>query len=328
MANTHNQVVSIATDGIGGYDIRTYGKGNESFTICTPTKMKESELMPCFVSHTDTVSTKKPRRFELKEGILTNPDGVLGADDRAGCYILSKMMENSVRGIYIFTNGEEIGGLGASACVKSQQFQDLVPHITAFIELDRQDDLDIACYGYDNEDLIGLFEQRGYKEAYGSYTDVVDFAEDTNIACINLSVGYRGQHTKKEDLVLADLDNTLDMMLTDLPVELYTEVYEATMTSWRNSANNYDYGFSLNKSDEVCCEMCSDHEKLYYVGQLMVCAYCADSLADDYDYDESEYWEDADDRPSSFQTYVDDDIKAHEEDAIMRAIFKHDEKVV
>lgn len=287
MAKSHNQVVSLATNGIGGYDITTYGKGEDSFTICTPTKLKDDELMPCFVSHTDTVSAKKPTRFELIEGILSNPDGVLGADDRAGVYILSKMMEKGIRGVYIFTNGEEIGGLGASACVRHQSFQDLVPNISAFIELDRQDDRDIALYGYDNDDLCELFENRGYKQAWGSYTDVVDFSSDTNIACINLSVGYVGQHSKKEYLVLTDLDFTLDTMLDNLPQELYENVYEAQPSTGRSQSGYYDYGFK-EQIVEVCCEMCSDHAPLYLTEDMMLCGYCSGVGYDtSFDYDET-----------------------------------------
>lgn len=300
MAKSHNQVVSLATNGIGGYDIMTYGKGESSFTICTPTKLKEDELMPCFVSHTDTVSAKKPTRFKLFEGVVSNPDGVLGADDRAGVYCLSRMMEKNIRGIYIFTNGEEIGGLGASACTRHQKFQDLVPNITCFIELDRQDDRDIALYGYDNEDLVELFEQRGYHEAYGSYTDVVDFAEDTGLACLNLSVGYRDQHTKREDLVLADLDHTIDMMLTDLPPELYNEKYVATETFGygKKFANNY-YSWETDIV-EVCCEVCNDHAKLYMVEDMMLCGYCAE-VGQDTPF--------KNDDNSTFNKYIDDDTE-------------------
>lgn len=300
MATTHNKVTSIATNGVGGFNIRTYGKGMESFTICIPTKFKEAEMLPCFVSHTDTVSAKKPKRFELKDGILTNPDGVLGADDRAGVYILSEMMNKGIRGIYIFTNGEEIGGLGARACTKHQVFQDHLPNITAFIELDRQDDRDIALYGYDNMDLCKLFEDRGYKQAYGSYTDVVDFSEESGIACLNLSVGYTGQHTKHEDLVLADLDFTLDIMLHDLPQELYETKYVAEEDLSRPSA--YGVGRSGWDSfpEKIECEICMSHDKLWYVDDMMLCEYCAgieeeiptdNNKYDQYNFDADSWYE-------------------------------------
>ena len=274
MAKTHNQVVSLATNGVGGFNITTYGKGEDSFTICIPTKMKDDELLPCFVSHTDTVSAKKPVRFELHEGILSNPDGVLGADDRAGVFMLSQMMDKGIKGIYIFTNGEEIGGLGASACARHQKFQDIIPNITCFIELDRQDDRDIALYGFDNDEMCKLFEDLGYKQAYGSYTDVVDLSTETGLACLNLSVGYRNQHTKREDLVLADLDFTLDIMLNSLPSALYEKKYEAeeTMGSYRGFGGNYDM---TTTTFAVKCEICDTHDKLWWVEDMMLCTYCA-----------------------------------------------------
>ena len=72
--------------------------------------------------------------------------------------------------------------------------------ITAFIGLDRRGLDNVAVYGYDNQDLINLFENEGYIEVDGSITDVAVLSEQSsrNLACVNLSVGYYNEHTKRE----------------------------------------------------------------------------------------------------------------------------------
>lgn len=275
MAKSHNNVVAVATDKIKGYSIYTYGRLENSFTICLPKKLKKGELMPCFISHTDTVSQNKPTRFELVNGVLSNPDGVLGADDRAGVYILSEMMKQQIRGIYIFTAGEEIGGWGAKACIRHDHFQEILPNISCFIELDRQDNKDIALYGYDNTNLCAIFEKFGYKQSWGSYTDAVEFSEDTGLACINISVGYKNQHTAKECLVLKDMEATLNIMINHLPKELYTTKYEADITL---ELSNYSYCEYYEEttitSNPVVCDICREHEKLYFFEDMFLCEYC------------------------------------------------------
>ena len=72
--------------------------------------------------------------------------------------------------------------------------------ITAFIGLDRRGLDNVAVYGYDNSDLINLFENEGYIVVDGSITDVSILSEQSsrNLACVNLSVGYYNEHTKRE----------------------------------------------------------------------------------------------------------------------------------
>ena len=279
MFNKHNQVIEKVLHSIQDKYYRVHRF--DEFTIITPRDMGDDELLWCGVAHTDTVSAKKPTRFEFNDGILSNPDGVLGADDRAGCWLISKLIEKSTRAIFILTDLEEVGGIGAEACAKIDAFAEIADNITALIEFDRRGGNDCAMYGYDNEELLQLFKNRGYVEEWGSYTDVVSLAEASGIACINLSVGYDNEHTKHETLNVLQLGYTTDMMMNNLPPELYTKVYKADMVS-------RDYGSYSWREDmvEVCCEMCNDHSKLYIVEDMMLCGYCAG-----FGY-ESEYSED------------------------------------
>ena len=68
-----------------------------------------------FVAHVDTVhkgtgsnSVKKGKTKWMADG------SQLGADDGAGCAMLMHLLEHEVPGYYIFTQGEECGGIGAT----------------------------------------------------------------------------------------------------------------------------------------------------------------------------------------------------------------------
>jgi di/tripeptidase len=283
---THTEVIDKVYTGIQGKNFTVHE--DKKHTIIVPEDIKwgdELDIMPCIVAHTDTVSKKKPTTLKVKDGIVSNPDGVLGADDRAGCYAIWKMLKADVRAIYILTDEEEVGGIGAYECAVSVLFETLIPNISAFIELDRESSDDIALYGFDNEALNKLFEDRGYITNYGSYTDVVDLAKESGIACINLSVGYYNQHTKKEFLVLKELYRTVDVMCKDLPKELYSVVYD---DEGDVLPSQWGYGSYTPPNDsQVLCACCNQHEKLYESSMGQVCKECLD-------YDDSWYsyrWE-------------------------------------
>ena len=256
----------------------------ELFTVITPQDMGNTEIMPCFVAHTDTVSDKKPTRFDLNDGVLTNPDGVLGADDRAGCWSIFRLMEENIRAIFILTDLEECGGVGASACAESTILAEISENISSFIELDRRGGDDCALYGFDNMEFVKLFEDRGYQQAMGSYTDIVDLSGATEIASINLSVGYDNEHTKRESLDLHQLNATLQMLLTNLPPELYKNKYIAEESV--GGMGSY-YGGYQTAVFAVKCEICDCHDKLWWVEDMMLCSYCAGVDETDYDYDDN-----------------------------------------
>lgn len=243
------------------YQCFEYNKGNEdAYTIFMP---KSDEMMPCIVSHADIVGKNEPIELKISDkGVMTNPDGILGADDRAGCYIIGEMMKAKVRARFIITENEECGGIGAGACAKEEPLEIIAPMTSCFIELDRRGSNDCATYGVDNSALIQIFGEHGYNEAWGSYTDIVDLCEATNIAGVNLSVGYYNEHTKNESLNLKELDDTLQFML-NLPEELYCKQYGV-----ETNIKEVEY------AEEICCDICGEHEKLWYVGGLAVCELC------------------------------------------------------
>ena len=151
---------------------------------------------------------------------------VLGADDRAGVAIMLEMlMECNTNYIYGFFWDEESGGKGSDFLAKYTDCLDTL-EISSFISLDRKGTNEVATYGYDNEDLIALFTNRGYIEQQGSFTDCVNLAEATGIACVNLSVGYFNEHTSHELQDMSVMEDVLTLLNDkELVEELTKEIY-------------------------------------------------------------------------------------------------------
>ena len=129
--------------------------------------------------------------------------GCLGADDGVGIYANLRMMEAGVQGTYLFTRGEEKGGIGATyiATHTPEKLQGFVMSI----EVDRAGTEEIIAsqsYGecasesFCNE--LGLAIGMGQTASHqGVYTDVSEFA-DVIPENVNIAAGYERQHTYKE----------------------------------------------------------------------------------------------------------------------------------
>lgn len=273
-SENHKDIIDIIDDVSEGY-VKTEGK---KWTLYTPLYYC-CDYLPLMASHTDTVSDKKPKYINMSEdGVLTNKNGVLGADDRAGCYGLYEMMKKKVDAFYLFTDEEEVGGVGAGEFAISEEFESIKEYVSTLIELDRRGHEDCALYGYDNDKMLELFMNRGYKEAGGSYTDVVDLAGESGIACVNLSVGYYNEHTQVESLNVNEMNRTIDIMINDMPEEFYTEQFLVEEKSYNDY---YDWKYELVEESykPELCSICGGHEPLYEAGGELSCMEC---LQDDW----------------------------------------------
>lgn len=233
---------------------------------------------PLVCIHTDTVSPVPPVSLEINGSIVSlpknSPAGCLGADDRAGIWIALELIKLGFcdRFHFAFFAGEEKGCLGS----RHFSFVENLEQYTCFIGLDRASrggKQNTATYGYDNDDLTKLSP---FPVAMGSFSDCSVLAEETGLACINLSVGYQFEHSRKELLDVELMKETLEVMksfpLISEPIEAETVSY-----SW-NSAD-------LWETDEmpgmpVLCEDCGEHDLLYEVNGFMLCGNCAMAQAD------------------------------------------------
>lgn len=179
-----------------------------------------------FTSHTDTVGRDSYSNIYASNGILRNHNGVLGADDTVGCWIMRRMIKAGVPGLYIFHDGEEIGCVGSRRFVEDNT--EYLKGINRVVSFDRMGYSDIITNqsGTDccsNEFATALAAQLNslnldfrYKpSALGAFTDSAQYMYDVP-ECTNISVGYFGQHGSGECL---DMYHAYDLMEACIKVD-------------------------------------------------------------------------------------------------------------
>ena len=166
----------------------------------------------CLIAHMDTVFSSTPTMnsflYDKNKKILWSPYGS-GFDDKTGIYSILTLIHAGVHPSVIFTDGEEVGGIGAHELIA--QF----PHCPfkdcrAIIELDRANEKDMVFYNCNNENFIEFIEKYNFEFAYGSFTDISIIAPVWGIAAVNLSTGYVDEHTFSERLYCTWCDTTIE----------------------------------------------------------------------------------------------------------------------
>lgn len=164
-----------------------------------------------FVAHVDTVHKQDGKNKIRKNKHYWHAKGdVLGADDGAGVAMLMHMMHAGIKGYYVFTQGEEKGGIGAKFLFDNDK--DLLAEFDRAIAFDRRGlDSVITHQGWGrccsdtfgealclelgkaNDNLMHLNDDTGV------YTDTAEF---TSVIpeCTNISVGYDHEHSQQESL--------------------------------------------------------------------------------------------------------------------------------
>ncbi len=190
------------------------GQGLEKFLFVEGTRKNKVLL----VAHADTYWDdhyfsyhKNKVSIVYEDGIIRNRNGGLGADDRAGCAMiwLLKEMGHSI----LITNGEEHGRIGSNWLMTANH--DIANEINFnhqfIIQLDRRNGRDFKCYSVGTHEFRAYISKiTGYSEPDRHYyTDIVTLCRD--ICGVNLSIGYRNEHSQDEYLVVADWLNTLNL---------------------------------------------------------------------------------------------------------------------
>ncbi|PID23527.1 M28 family peptidase [Sporosarcina sp. P7] len=196
-------------------------------------------------AHLDIVRELIPERQIVKtDGVWSSSEGILGADDRAGIAILlqiSKYLQTSrftgtVK--YVLTVEEEIGLIGA-------QKVDLafLENVDAALVLDRRGNGDIvtSCAGieYFCTDSFGdAIEEIAEISGAGEWKCTPGGSSDTRvwaaagIQSVNLSVGYRNEHTNSESLHVGDCYQTVSLLKS---LFLNTRMLMPSIREWNRS---------------------------------------------------------------------------------------------
>ena len=233
------------------------------------------KILPTLSAHLDLVGGIPPKKEDiLVEGNIislskNSQASCLGGDDRCGVWIILELLKegNSNYNYLLFTQ-EEVGCIGSYNFVESHK---TLPFLTnCFVGLDRGAGDHIALYGVDSDSLNSIFEGKGYHVEFGSCTDVAVLSRAYEVPAVNLSIGYRNQHTKRETINFNETKNTLEVLksldLRDLKFPItFTEDYE--FFDWSYEEEFYDF--------EPCeCEICGSDSKLFYNGDIFLCEMC------------------------------------------------------
>lgn len=208
------------------------------------------------VAHMDTVFFKIPEElfYDTAKNVMWSPTGA-GFDDRAGIYAILQIVKQGLRPHIILTTDEEVGALGASVlATRACPFKDL----RYLIQLDRRGSNDCVFYDCDNPDFVKYVEGFGFVEAYGTFSDISTICPAWKIAGVNLSIGYRDEHTASETLFVGNMLATIDKVITmlqatDIPSFKYVPLPYLYDERWLQSYYRNRYGWEY---DEVACASC------------------------------------------------------------------------
>lgn len=211
----------------------------------------EGELPVCLIAHTDTVFDNDPMQkyiripqeelwlYDSEKDILWRAYGA-GFDDKSGIYSIIKILEAGYRPHIIFTDFEEVGGVGAQQLVID--YPKLPFSCDFLIELDRRGKNDAVFYDCDNWFFKKYITSFDFKESIGSFSDISFIGPIWDRAAVNLSVGYMDEHSDNERLYCNWCDETIEK------VKVILDNLTHTQYVYKKKNHNPTYNFDFNKN--------------------------------------------------------------------------------
>lgn len=154
-------------------------------------------------AHMDTVFENQCTLNSIKsfkvagQSLITSSLGI-GGDDRCGIGIICELINSGLRPTIVFTEDEEIGGVGARKSIKDKKLVKAISNTNFIVEFDRCGNNDAVFYKCENQKFKDFISKYGWEEKYGSYSDISVYGPVCNKAAVNLSSAYYNEHTFKE----------------------------------------------------------------------------------------------------------------------------------
>lgn len=207
-----------------------------------------------FTAHVDTVHKDDGiNRIRKTDSVWFADGSQLGADDGSGIAMLMHLMTNEVRAYYLFTVGEECGGIGATHVGKKNT--ELLSQFDRAIAFDRRGSSDIITHQSGGRCASDAFAQAlsdKLNEAGmlympcdgGVYTDTAEFIRVVP-ECTNISIGYLCEHSSDEAQDILHLRALADAVLSfdwdALPTERDPAAVEPDLyADWQNYGHAWD----------------------------------------------------------------------------------------
>ena len=193
------------------------------------------------VAHMDTVHEllPDPILYDMEKDRMSSPNGI-GGDDRCGIYMILEIVKHYNCSV-LFCEDEEIGCIGARKFVETDLAKEL--EFNYAIELDRKGKNDAVFYDCDNEEFEEFITCGFYDKAWGSVSDISIVAPALGCAAVNLSCGYYNAHTKKEYVVLTEMERSIDEVCSILERTTENDKFEYIEATYENYYGSY-YGGS------------------------------------------------------------------------------------
>ena len=213
------------------------------------------------VAHLDTVFKNPPEDiyYDRQKNVIWSPTG-LGADDRAGIFAIVKIIRQGYLPHIILTTNEEMGAIGAKKLVS--EIKEPFADMKYIIELDRRGTNDCVFYGCNNKDFIDYIESFGFVEEFGTFSDISEICPTWKVAGVNLSIGYKNEHSISETLHVNSLLFTIDKVISMLQNSANASYFK--YVSMLNNAQFWRYIGSDWFGDQIKCSTCgtfySDYE--------------------------------------------------------------------
>ena len=201
-------------------------------------------------AHLDTVHKETVKdfyeRIENGNHIISSPQGI-GGDDRCGVYMILEIIKEH-KPFILLCEDEEIGGVGSSKFCKTEFIKEL-SELNYLIELDRANRNDAVFYDCDNPEFTKFItETTGYKEAWGSFSDISNLAPACKVAAVNFSCGYYHAHTTQEEVNVEEMLRTIEAVKKLLTTESKQFVYIEVDNYYRYGRTNYNWYGGYNDS--------------------------------------------------------------------------------
>lgn len=219
--------------------------------------MAIGDIPVALVAHLDTVFKAPPKNiyYDRVKNVMISPEG-LGADDRAGVYAITQILKSGFRPTVIFTTDEEMGGIGATVLTKD--FPKAPTDLKYIIELDRNGSCDCVFYSCDNPQFEEYVETFGFITEFGSFSDISVICPEWKVAGVNLSIGYKNEHSTSETLhighMIATINKVKEMLAVADDAIAYEYIEGFSYRRWfqrYKQENWYGYGSYANTYDPM-----------------------------------------------------------------------------
>ena len=161
----------------------------------------------------------------------------------------------------MFTCEEEIGGIGAQAFCDCHARGLLPAELDALkfiVEIDRRGSNDAVFYDCYNPEYEEYVTSKGFKTAFGSFSDISVIAPVLNVAAVNLSAGYYNAHRLNEYIVRSELERTIQKV-----VEIVTDSTRADFPRYEYDTCDYYSDDYLYETDEVPADLPEEYQEIY-----------------------------------------------------------------